>query len=287
MALRVRTKVQGVGRGAWTLGSTAIAVTSGVAQLIVSGFGRVVLIAIFCLSFVFMCAKMLQLYVSHGIQSLQRDLDECRQILTELVDHASPKCSEEIAVTYHIGVDGAGDYVVDERRTTPDSTILVLPLRLTVSFELGGAPSWEGIEASWWCEEEPTHTLNIVPVEQRTGRQRALAVFRPALSSTTRWGIRYRPEGGLWNPLRTSGKDVLRYHTEPFENRHGITLSSLTVSFVFPPGVTSASVREAQGRGKQESVVQDGSLRVTWNISPAPSTSFFWTITVPAWSSHR
>ncbi len=277
-----------LGREMWVLISGCLALASGVAQLVVSGPGRLALLLLFASSLVFALVRTVQLVVSRQIRGLQAEVTGLRETVAAITDNTRSSFREQVTLTYQIGGQPSHDAVIEVRETSPVAEVLWRKVGLTVSTELTKTPKLDAIDASSWCTSPPDTQVNLVPLEQTPGHLRVLAIFWPPIQRPTQWGMKYHPEGGLWNPLRATGRDELVYTTASYlDRRDEVELSSLTLDFIFPPHVADATIREQDDRGLVSTFVDGERMRISWTISPVPSTFFSFLIVVPAWNRIR
>jgi hypothetical protein len=245
MKARRLLPVQTVGRETWLVASTLLVVSSGIAQLAVNGVGRIVLGVLSVASLTFLCVRALQIHGMQKLASISQEAQRYRRFLRRLADHPTSSYEEEIDITYQIGMNHVGDVVTENRTTLPRSELLWRNIGLTVSDDLSEVARLENVGAAWSCDSSGGIEIEPIPIEEGRWRLRALVLFQPPIQDRLNWRVRYRPEGGLWNSLRTMGRDSLRYTTVSYFNRkHDVTISSLTIRFVFPPDIAEAFVRE-------------------------------------------
>jgi hypothetical protein len=83
---------------------------------------------------------------------------------------------------------------------------------------------------------------------------------------------------GLWDPLRKSGEDILRWRPGVVERADTATsITELTVRFVFPPDTTSMDVAEQRAFGvSAEEFLPDGRRVLVWRETQPGGADHKW-----------
>src|SRR5690349_7184156 len=108
---------------AWLFLSVALALSSGVAQLVVSGLGRLALGAIFAISLTLPIFHFTRRRIGVRLIGALRERDRLRDGLNYVLDSVDASCSEKIDLTLRIGDSGSGDKVRYEVVTTPTNPL--------------------------------------------------------------------------------------------------------------------------------------------------------------------
>jgi TM2 domain-containing membrane protein YozV len=267
----------GVARETWLLASALLALSSGIAQLAVSGIGRVVFAILCGGTLLFIAIRILQVMGLGKLRGLEQEARLYQATLSDIVERNVVNFEERVEITYHIGTGWSDDVVTEKRWTDSTGTLLYRAFRLTVNGDLTEPLQLDAIKLSAWCDSSPETRVQVIPLDSKSGGARVMALFQPAATQQTCWTVHYRPQRGLWDPLRQDGRDTLGYHAPVYSDERG-RMASLSIRFVFPPGISKISIREHKDRGVQTESHEGGATIITWSISPAPSAYFRWTL---------
>jgi hypothetical protein len=248
----------------WLIFATLLAVGSGIAQLVAVGLGRIVLGAIFILSLLYFVSRIIQFYIVQRRASLENQLNIYREILADIADRNASEFSEEVELTYFIGRTRKDDHVVERRLTHPTDAALYRIVQPTVNFDIDRIPRMDEAPIEVWSENSPITRIDLVALEQHPGRLRVLALFRPMIRNELIWVMRYTPFGGIWDPLRKTGRDKLSWRIELPR------VDKLTVTFVVASGLGHLHIRERDGRGsiREEALTDQRGAKIVWVDTP-------------------
>jgi hypothetical protein len=182
--------------------------------------------------------------------------------------------TDDLELTYLVGVDASGDRVIEHRRTTPDpgAALPCLESRLTTPTQLDAdAVTLVDVEMVTRSEDDRIVIRQIALIE-KPNLLRCLFVFRPSISEPTSWYARYRMRG-MWDVLRASGHDTLTWTPTPRVGDESRSHHNrLVVNFDFPPEANEdVLVRDQDNRELKRLTGPDGSLRYRWEADlPQP-----------------
>lgn len=257
---------------AWLFLSVALALSSGVAQLVVSGLGRFALGLIFAISLTLLMLNFARRRIAAGLIEALHERGRLRDGLNYVLDFGDASCSEEIYLTLRIGDSGAGDKVRYEVVTTPTK-----PLRYRTFHPIipddRSPPSFESMSFSGGMLSPRSTNIEILPI-RKDRWIRVVALFRPAVDRPCHWIVDYcSPK--LWNPLRESGWDVLTWRMRHDPGVVDNSVAALTFKFV-APAKFRISVSERGGRGTIESSSDLTELHWSiWRVPEAKSGDTF------------
>ena len=184
--------------------------------------------------------------------------------------------TDDLELTYLVGVDATGDRVIEHRRTTPDpgAALPCLESRLTTPTQLDAeAVTLVDVEMVTRSEDDRI-AIRQIALTEKPNLLRCLFVFRPSITEQTSWYARYRMRG-MWDVLRNSGHDTLTWTPAPrVTEPDRCTLSRLVVNFDFPPEAgDDVFVRDGDNRELKRLTGPDGCLRYRWETDvPRPET---------------
>jgi hypothetical protein len=182
--------------------------------------------------------------------------------------------TDDLELTYLIGVDASGDRVIEHRRTTPHkgAALPCLESRLTTPTQLDAdAVTLVDIEMVTRSEDDRI-AIRQIALTEKPNLLRCLFVFRPSMTEPTSWYARYRMHG-MWDALRNTGHDTLTWTPVPrVTDESRSTLSRLAVNFDFPPEAgDDVLVRDRDNRELKRVTGPDGCLRYRWQADlPRP-----------------
>jgi hypothetical protein len=259
-------------RIAWPFFSIALALSSGVAQLVVTGIGRLALGVIFAVSLSFPLAYFVRRRLAARLMGALRERDRLRDALHYVLDSADAPFSEKIGLVVRIGESGNGDTVRHEVETTP-----MKPLRYRTFYPIipdsRKAPSFEDMRFSGEMISPGSASIEILPI-RRDRWIRVVALLRPAVKKSCRWVISYHSPG-LWDPLRESGRDSLTWRMRRHPGATDESVAEVTISFV-PPADAVVSVSERSGRGIVTSASDlAGANYASWQVLDAEPGDLF------------
>jgi hypothetical protein len=259
-------------RTSWLFLSITLAFTSGTAQLMTSGIGRVALGAIFAGSLIFLLAHLVHHQIAVRLTNALSERDDLRDALHYVLDSADAPLTEKIHLVVSIGKSEKDDGVQHEVVTTTSK-----PLRYRTFYPIlpdtRRTPSFETMDFTGTVASPRSASLDILPIQK--GRWvRVVALFRPAVSGSCHWIVSYRSPG-LWNPLRDCGRDTLIWRIRRHPGTADQGVAEMTIRFV-PPTDTSITVIEREGRGTVNQAAElTGSKDVTWHVPNAGPTDVF------------
>ncbi len=124
--------------------------------------------------------------------------------------------TDDLELTYLVGVEASGDRVIEHRRTTPDpgAALPCLESRLTTPTQLDAeAVALVDVEMVTRSEDDRI-AIRQIALTEKPNLLRCLFVFRPSITEPTSWYARYRMPG-MWDVLRASGHDSLTWTPAP------------------------------------------------------------------------
>jgi hypothetical protein len=263
-------------RATWTAATAALAAATGVAQLVVDGTGRILLILVAVAALSVLGVRLAtRRYGRIGrleaeLETANRAIHRYRSAVERIVDRQYPLFEEEVELTITVGDRAGEDMIVERHRTTPAPYVVYRTLRPITAANDRIRPCFDDLELTCEVEGDDT-TVTVLPVSETADGVLALVLFQPGLKRITEWSIRYKAPR-LWDPLREDGTDRLAWSPSNRDGREPtIAVTDLTVNFVFPPGARSFRVRECEDLGVGP--VRDGATgerRITWR-DPAPA----------------
>ena len=187
--------------------------------------------------------------------------------------------TDDLELTYLVGVEASGDRVIEHRRTTPDpgAALPCLESRLTTPTQLDAeAVALVDVEMVTRSEDDRV-VIRQIALTEKPNLLRCLFVFRPSITEPTSWYARYRMPG-MWDVLRASGHDSLTWTPAPrVGDGSRSTLSRLVVNFDFAPeAADDVFVRDRDNRELKRVTGPDGSLRYRWEADPPQPERYAW-----------
>src|SRR5829696_1964692 len=187
--------------------------------------------------------------------------------------------TDDVELTYLVGVDTGGDRVVEHRRTIPDpgASLPFLQGRLTTPTQLDAdAVSLADVEMVTRSEDDRT-AIRQIALSEAPGLLRCMFVFRPAITEPVSWYARYRMPG-MWDVLRDTGHDRLTWTPSPrVDDPERSTLTRLVVNFDFSPEAgDDVFVRDRENRELKRLTGPDGSLRYRWETEAPLPERYSW-----------
>lgn len=209
-------------------------------------------------------------------EELGREIGTVRSVLDSAARSAPTAFVEEVEVTCVVGATAAGDTVTETRQTTAIGYVPYRTVRLIAApgGRDGGRDPRPDVEA-----DDADLAVAVLPLGNGVA-SRVAVVFLPGLSGRSlRWHTRYAVPG-LWDELRATGEQTFRYPLHRgVPDGTATPVSRLTMSLLFPAGMTKIDVTERNGRGwgRAETTVLD-QTRITW-IEEAPDpTTYEWDV---------
>lgn len=187
--------------------------------------------------------------------------------------------TDDLELTYLVGLEASGDRVIEHRRTTPDpgAALPCLESRLTTPTELDAdGVTLADVEMVTRSEDDRI-VIRQIALTEKPNLLRCLFVFRPSITEPTSWYARYRMRG-MWDVLRASGHDMLTWTPAPrVGDPSRSTLSRLVVNFDFAPeAADDVFVRDRDNRELKRVTGPDGSLRYRWEADLPRPERYAW-----------
>jgi hypothetical protein len=187
--------------------------------------------------------------------------------------------TDDLELTYLVGLEAGGDRVIEHRRTTPyrGAALPCLESRLTTPTQLDAeAVALADVEMVARSEDDRI-AIRQIALTEKPNLLRCLFVFRPSITEPTSWYVRYRMRG-MWDVLRASGHDTLTWTPAPrVGDGSRSTLSRLVVNFDFAPeAADDVFVRDRDNRELKRVTGPDGSLRYRWEADPPQPERYTW-----------
>ncbi len=138
--------------------------------------------------------------------------------------HEEPGNFTEITKYIYFIAEDDQDLVIEEHITTVpgDEPMRWRHFDPGVLSGSGSLVSFEDLQVQAWCSW--SHQIEVLPVKVTARRVRLVAFFLPPVSRRTlNWSVQYNWRG-LWNPLRTQGRDNGRIDFRSFTTRGEIIL---------------------------------------------------------------
>ncbi len=207
----------------------------------------------------------------------ERQLRSYAAAMRGLVDRQFPLFEERVEITVLVGEQDGQDIVVERRWTTP-KPYLVYRILGPIGAWTEALP-FEPEDLALACEVNGQDVqVDVHPVRDVDGRPLVMILFQPGLQTDTEWVLRYRSPK-LWNPLRSSGRDTLRWATATRDQRHQPTISELTLKVVFPAAWTRELVTEQSNLGVIETErLPTGQTQVTWLHRAPVAGAYHWVL---------
>ncbi|MCA2215716.1 hypothetical protein [Jidongwangia harbinensis] len=258
-------------RTAWLFFSIGLALSSGVAQLVATGVGRIVLAAVFLSSIALLIGRVARDRLSLKAK-VARERESLREALQYVMEASDASFSEEFNLNIHIGSSDAGDKVRCEVVTIPEGPLRYRSFYPFVSNE-PNAPDIENMRFAGEVLSPFGTSVELIPL--RADRWvRVAALFRPVLKAPCRWVVEYRVPG-FWRPLRVRGRDTLKWSLRHEPSGNDATVTDFVITF-FPPSGTILHVAERSRRGSISSNLDSsGDASTTWRINGSRAGDIF------------
>lgn len=192
----------------------------------------------------------------------ERQLASYRGVVQRLVDRQFPLFDERVEITVTVGRQAGEDLVVERHFTDPNPYLVYRLVRPIMRWGLTAADAARTLALT--CEvvgADVGVAVEMVPDER--DRPLALLFFQPGLQRPTEWMLRYRTPG-LWDPLRESGSDQLRWAPGQLGASSPASVHELVMHFDFPPGTEGAAVFEQGNIGSTTEEASGTGLRITY-----------------------
>jgi hypothetical protein len=203
--------------------------------------------------------------------------DRYRSILQRIIDRQGLNYEERLEVHAYIGVDDAGDRIVERHVTTPTPRLYYRSLRPVVPS--GTRPRIDdlGLEVKIHNANGVRASVSVLSDDPL----RILVMFDPAIDHTIEWTLAYRSEG-LWAPLRKDGVDELSWDARtPSGRQDEYTFTEFDVIFHFPKGVVQAQAGARTASGTYaEATDTDGTFIRTWKYTDRVNQRMTWDLTM-------
>lgn len=269
-------------RQTWLLSSALLSTAAGLLSLVTTGTGKVLLLIIFTVSAVTLLIRILLLPISR----LAADLEAYRDVMQKMTVRHSAPYKERVELTYVIGEWPTDDRVAEQMWTEPEGTLLYRTLQLTIPRGLSKPLRFSRVKPRIVCHESPAtaHRVGtiLLPLEERTDRLTCVVVFQPAISGELNWSAVYQMPG-LWDPLRATGRDDIRWTIRQEADAVESTVTSLLARFLFPAGVDAAvrlRERPESQRARARQDWHEGHTRITIRIDRPTPGEYIWDVSL-------
>jgi DNA-binding CsgD family transcriptional regulator len=206
-------------------------------------------------------------------------LAEYEEVVRALVDRHLTLFEERVEITLAIGGEHGPDAVVERRWTTPKPYVVHRMLRPIVPY---GATGLSANELALSCDVHGVDMqADVLTLTESDGLPLAIVLFRPGLSESVDWTLRYRAEG-LWDELRDTGADTLFWDTATTQGRggHHPTVTEIVFRIEFPPGWTSVGLEETGGAGTVSRAARPSGQQVlAWRDDNPTAPGYRWRLT--------
>jgi DNA-binding CsgD family transcriptional regulator len=187
-----------------------------------------------------------------------RQLASYTSTMDKFIDRQFPLFEEAVELTVSIGSRPGEDMVTERHWTSPTPYLVYRVIRPIAAF----GPVYDPDAAAISCDVVGADVgIAVDALSDRNGRPVATILFQPGLETRTEWILRYRTPG-IWNPLRATGRDTLRWSPGRLDGRSAASIHDLTVHFDFPAATAEPSVAERNEVG--EVTYSDSGLRITY-----------------------
>lgn len=210
-------------------------------------------------------------------EELDREIGTVRSVLDAAARSAPTAFVEEVEVTCLVGVTADGDAVTETRHTTAIGYVPYRAVRLIAA--PGGRDRRGRDPRPEVAADDADLAVAVLPLGDGVASRFAV-VFLPGLSGRSlRWHTRYAVPG-LWDELRATGEQTLRYPVHRgVPDGTATPISRLTMTLLFPAEMAKVDVTERDGHGwaRAETTVLD-QTRIVW-IEEAPDpTTYAWDV---------
>lgn len=212
----------------------------------------------------------------------RRDLADCERQLRAyadavdgLADRQSPLFEERVEITLMIGEQDEQDTVIERRWTKPIPYLVYRVLGPIVTGPDGPPFELDDLALDCRVENQDIHA-DVHLVWNVRGRPLVMILFQPGLQAETEWVLRYHSPQ-LWNPLRASGQDTLRWATATLDQRRSPKTNELTVKVVFPSSWTHERLTEHSNLGVIHTErLPTGQTQLTWRHEAPGAGAYHW-----------
>jgi DNA-binding CsgD family transcriptional regulator len=210
-----------------------------------------------------------------GLENCERQLRRYAAAVNGLAHRHFPLFDERVEITLLVGEQDEQDIVVERRWTTPKPYLVYRILGPIVTWRDG--PPFEPDDLAVACYVDGQDIqVDVHPVQDVNGRQLLMILFQPGLPEETEWVLRYRSPR-LWNPLRSSGQDSLKWATATFNPQQPATTSDLTLKVIFPASWTGERLTERSNLGMiHTDCLPTGQTQVTWHHDTPHAGAYHW-----------
>ena len=209
-------------------------------------------------------------------ERLSRQVASYEAAMRQLIERQFPLFDESVEITVTVGGSAGEDMVVERHRTKPKP---YLPYRVARPITPPGMSASQSEDLALTCEVVGQDVgVAVQPVEEPGNRLLVLVFFQPGLRESTEWVLHYRTPG-LFDELRTTGVQTLRWSTSTLDNPSTPGIGEVTFYFDFlgvHDGVTVGQDRQT-GDIKEDRL--PGGARYIWhNFVPGRHA---WTFRMP------
>jgi len=213
----------------------------------------------------------------------RRDLADCeRQVrayaaaVHGLVDRQFPLFEERVEITVMVGEESGQDVVIERRWTRPRPYLVYRIVGPIVTWP-GGPSEVDELALGCAVDGQDIH-VDVHLVWDVDGRPLAIILFQPGLGAEaeTEWVLRYHSPQ-LWDPLRSTGEDILTWATATFDQRYPPMINHLTLKVVFPSSWTGERLTEHNNLGVIHTErLPTGQTQVTWHQEAPSAGEYRW-----------
>ncbi len=175
-----------------------------------------------------------------------RQLASYTSAMERFIDRQFPLFDEAVELTVSIGSRPGEDMITERHWTTPTPYLVYRVIRPIAAL----GPAYDPEAAAISCEVVGADVgIAVEALSDRNGRPVATILFQPGLETRTEWVLRYRTPG-IWDPLRSTGHDTLRWAPGRLDGRSAASIHDLTVHFDFPASTYGPAVAERNEVGQ-------------------------------------
>lgn len=210
-------------------------------------------------------------------ERLSRQVASYKAAMRQLIERQFPLFDESVEITVTVGSSADEDLVVERHRTKPKP---YLPYRVARPITPPGLTPGRYDDLALTCEVVGKDVgVAVQPVEEPGDRLLVLMFFQPGLHESTDWVLHYRTPG-LFDELRTTGVQTLRWSTSTLDNPSTPDIGEVTFYFDFLDADEGATVGQERQTGDiKEDSQPGGGVRYIWhNFVPGRHA---WTLRVP------
>jgi DNA-binding CsgD family transcriptional regulator len=207
-------------------------------------------------------------------ERLSRQVASYDAAMRQLIERHFPLFDESVEITVTVGASAGEDLVVEKHRTRPKP---YLPCRVARPITPRATTRYEDLALT--CEVVGQDVgVAMQPVEEPSDRLLVLVFFQPGLRESTEWVLHYRAPG-LFNELRATGVQTLRWSTNTLDNPSTPGIGEVTFYFDFLGVEDGATVGQERQTGDIKEDRLPGGARYTWhNFVPGRHE---WTFRMP------